>query len=116
MAKDVRPLLGETHDRKKAFPNIKRLEVIVKQDPFSLYVRDDWRKSSSFTIANVPRRVACINPRCQQGGFDMQMQIEFGDCEERQLYCVGHEGTPAGRRKGAPCENVFSVTIRSERG
>lgn len=82
-----RPLLGETSDREKAFPDIARLQVRVVQDPFGQYMRHEWQREKSFTKADIPRWLPCANPRCQQGGIDLQ---------QLALFCPsGHHSFPA---------------------
>jgi hypothetical protein len=111
----TRPFLPETTNKSEAFPGIAALEIKVSQDPYGMFVQQEHRRTATYSLHNIPRRVGCLNPKCQQGGFDLQMQVSFGDCVDRKLYCSGHEGTPAGRRKGDPCSNVFTVTVRTER-
>ena len=106
-----RPFLGETTDREKAFPDIESLELTVVQDPYEHYAQKAWQRESRYTKANVPRRLACLNPRCQQGGLDLQQVILFPSPGQHSYYCNGHEGTPKGRRKGDPCDNRFDITL-----
>lgn len=106
-----RPFLGETTDRDKAFPDIESLELTVVQDPYEHYARNAWQRESRYTKASVPRRLACLNPRCQQGGLDLQQIVLFYSPGQHKFYCNGHEGTPKGRRKGDPCDNRFDMTF-----
>jgi len=106
-----RPFLGETTDREKAFPDVESLELTVVQDPYGQYARHAWQRESRYTKANMPRRLTCLNPRCQQGGLELQQIILFSPSGQRSYYCNGHEGTPKGRRKGDPCDNRFDVTV-----
>lgn len=110
-----RPLLGETTDREKAFPDIVSIELVVVQDRSGYYTRHSWQRESRFTKATIPRYLTCANPRCQQGGLDLQQFVEFWPSGQHSFSCNGHEGTPKGRRKGAPCINSFEVTLSVER-
>jgi len=110
-----RPFLGETTDREKAFPDIEALELVVRQDPFEHYARSPWQRESRYTKASVPRRQSCLNPRCQQGGLDLQQIVTFYSSGDHRFYCNGHEGSPQGRRKGDPCDNRFDVTLTVSR-
>lgn len=105
------PFLGEAPDREKAFPDVESLELRVVQDPYEQYAHNVWQRESQFTKANIPRRLACLNPRCQQGGLDLQQIVLFSPPGQHSYYCNGHEGTPKGRRKGDPCDNRFDVTL-----
>ena len=111
----LRPFLGETTDRKSAFPGIKSLSVKIAQDPYGCHCREQWMRENSYSKLDIPRYQKCKNPRCQQGGLDLQMLVwNYGNIEAQTFYCNGHEGTPKGRRKGAPCTNVFTITIKTE--
>ena len=81
------PFLGTTTDRNAAFPGIAQIKFSVSQDPYG------------------------ANPRCQQGGLLTQQIVLFHPDGECDFPCNGHEGTPAGRRKGDPCDNRFKVTL-----
>lgn len=106
-----RPFLGETTDREKAFPDIESLELTIVQDPCGHYARNAWQRASRYTKTNIPRRLGCLNPRCQQGGLDLQQIVTFWSPGQHSFPCNGHEGTPKGRRKGDPCDNRFDVTL-----
>ncbi|WP_157948980.1 hypothetical protein [Neorhizobium huautlense] len=109
-----RPFLGTTTDPEKAFPG-EDFEVLVMQDKYGMYSGSEASRTARYSKATVPRVARCLNPRCQQGGIDLQMQVMFAPkdgSEYRQTYsCNGHEGSPAGRRKGDPCMNTFDITI-----
>jgi hypothetical protein len=105
-----KPFLGETTDRDKAFFGIASFELKVVEDPFGHHTREGGREYR-FTKSNIPRYLKCANPRCQQGGLDLQQIVNFGSAGQTTLYCNGHEGSPAGRRKGDPCDNSFIVTL-----
>lgn len=112
-----KPFLGETTDRARAFPGISVLEVKVEQDKWEHYTEKPSQRESRFTLANVPKHVPCVNPRCQQGGLDLQEIVVFFSNGEHVLSCNGHEGSPSGRREGEACDNSFVVTInKTEEG
>lgn len=107
----ARPFLGETTDREKAFAAFESIDLKVVQDPWEHYARFPGQRESRFTKDSLPRRLACLNPRCQQGGIDLQQIVEFYSPGTHQLFCNGHEGTPQGRRKGNPCDNRFDIEL-----
>lgn len=113
--KNYRPLLGETTDREKALPGIKSLLIIIKQDPYGYYATHEHQSEARYTKMNLPRNVTCCNPRCQQGGIDLQNIALYAKNGERSCPCPGHEGSPKGRRKGDSCDNVFIITVEVER-
>jgi hypothetical protein len=112
---ESRPFLGETHDRDRAFPDIEELELTVVQDKFGHYTRQGQPRESHYTKGDIPRHLSCANPRCQQGGLDLQRIVMFWREGQSTVHCNGHEGTPKGRRKGDPCENRFEITLAIKR-
>ena len=108
----AKPFLGETDDRRRAFPGVAAVELTVTQDPWRHHTRDGRPWESRYTLANVPRHVACVNPRCRQGGLDLQQVVLFWPDGERSAPCNGHEGSPARRAQGDPCDNTFIVRLQ----
>lgn len=107
-----KPFLGETHDRRSALPGIASLELTVRQDPWGHHTDGGSGRESRYTLGDLPRHLGCVNPRCQQGGLDLQQVALFWPEGERSAPCNGHEGSPAGRRQGDPCDNTFLVELR----
>ena len=114
MARDSKPFLGESTDRAAVFARFKSIAIEIKQDPLGMYTDKDWPRVARYTKGNVPRRQPCVNPRCRQGGIDLQMLIEFSPAGTRTIHCEGHEGTPQGRPRGDSCSNSFVVTLTTE--
>ena len=115
--KTAKPLLGETTDRNCAFPGIATLEVSIVQDRWGHYTSKASQREAHYTLSNIPKYHRCTNPRCQQGGLDLQEIALYLANGEHALACRGHEGSPAGRRQGDPCDNTFVVTIqKAEKG
>ena len=104
----------------QAFPNIGKFSIRVEQDIFGFHTQDSWRRVQVYTPEHPPPPVvACINPRCQQGGLDLQSFIytadQNGPWEYKQTFhCNGHEGSPKGRRIGRSCDNSFKLTMKFE--
>ena len=110
------PLLGTTYDREKGFCGVRSLDLKVEQDRSGYYTQNDAERISNYTLQNVPRMESCKNPRCRQGGIDLQKFVLFQpECQERVILCDGHEGSPQGRRQGQPCDNIFVITMNVER-
>ncbi len=112
-----KPFFGETTDRSEAFRDFKSIDLIVTQDPWNRHARFEYQRESHYTLATIQRHQSCLNPRCQQGGLDLQRIIMFQPDGEHEFWCNGDEGTPKGRRQGDPCDNRFTVklkTIRSD--
>jgi hypothetical protein len=100
------PFLGETTDRREAMGLDALRLIVIKQ----------WRyePEQRFTKATMPRHLKCANPRCRQGGLDLQEIVINWGSMQRTFYCSGHEGSPKGRRKGDPCTNSFEVTLEKD--
>lgn len=111
----ISPFLGTTNNRNEAFPDIKSLKVVIKQDPYGDYLQREGYREITYSINNIPRYATCCNLKCQQGGIDLQSLVLFSGSGEYNLGCNGHEGSPKGRRKGDPCDNVFQVTVAVEK-
>lgn len=103
--------LGETNDRDKALAGIASLELTITQDSFGQYTSHTSQRVWRFTKSNIPPQLACANPRCQQGGLDLQRIALFLPAGEHSYWCNGHEGSPTGRRRGDPCDNRFDLLI-----
>lgn len=105
---------------KKVFPSVRSLLLTGKE-------YGDFREMSSipierrstlhFSASNIPAKIACSNPRCQQGGYEMQLLLESlvsrrATRYEGTFHCPGHEGSPKGRRKGDSCCNYIEAAIQ----
>lgn len=107
-----KPFLGETTDKDKGFYGIEQFELTVVQDRFGRYTDQDRPREARFTKDNIARYLSCVNPRCRQGGLDLQSIVNVWPSGEMTLSCNGHEGSPKGRVQGNPCENSFSVILK----
>lgn len=114
----TRPYLGTHTERfSEAFPEIEDLQVNIVQDKFGYYFEKDWAQSGIYNLNNVRPQIACGNPRCRRGGFDLErflrMMVLSGKTEEAHSErCPGDEGSPKGRRPGPNCMNQFEVTAK----
>lgn len=69
-----------------------------------------------YTGPPLPETIQCPNPRCQQGGYRIETIISEiarmkTTLDKKNFPCNGHEGTPKGRKQGAPCENSIDIEI-----
>lgn len=109
------PFLGTTTNVNDALPGIDKIDITIEQDPYGYYCQHEWQRVSQYTKASIPKHLQCINPKCQQGGIDLQSLVLFNENKEFDFSCNGHEGTPKGRRKGDPCDNRFKIRLTIER-
>lgn len=104
-----KPFLGTTTNANEAFPGIEEVDITIEQDTYGYYCQHQSQRISQYTKSTIPRQVSCVNPRCQQGGIDLQSFVLSHSSGEFNFFCDGHEGTPTGRRKGDPCDNNFKI-------
>jgi len=69
-----------------------------------------------FEKENLPGRINCSNPRCQEGGVSINELIkdaikERKEFAEAKKKCSGYEGSPKGRIKRKSCIHAFEVTV-----
>jgi hypothetical protein len=115
MPKHTSAFLGTTTDKNSAFPGIEEIDITIAQDPYGYYCQHEWQRINRFTKATIPNHLGCANPKCQQGGLALQNLVLFYPDGEFELTCKGHEGTPAGRRIGDPCDNRYKVMLAVKR-
>lgn len=108
------PFLGSLTDREKALSSLPEFTLKIEQDPWGDYLNEERQRKSIFSKQNVPRSFRCCNPRCQQGGLDLQKIIFHFNSGEYSIHCSGHEGSPKGRRKGQSCDNTFKVSFQKD--
>lgn len=109
------PFFGTTTNVDEAFPEIDEIDIIIEQDPYGYYCQHESGRISHYKKSTMPRYEQCANPRCNQGGIDLQNFVLFHSNGEYDLSCKGHEGSPAGRRKGDPCDNYFKIKLNVKR-
>lgn len=115
MKSDKFSFIGTTDKVSEAFPDILSLSITVSQDPHGFYAKRPEQRTSYYSLDNLSPLVGCLNPRCQQGGLELQNIINYHDDGEYKFFCNGHEGTPKGRIKGGPCDNSFKVSLTVKR-
>lgn len=118
----TRPFLGsQPVPFRQAFPNIGKFSIRIEQDIFGFHTQGAWQRVQNYTPDQPPPEiVACINPRCKQGGLDLRAFIYTADGRtgplelEETFHCHGREGSLKGRRIGDPCDNSFKATMKFE--
>ena len=108
----IRPLLGEPTTFARAYPQVSDIRVEVEEEDGLA----DYHRHRVFAKSDLPSTIRCGNPRCRQGGFDIQQliysMIELRETQrEDSIDCPGHEGSPKGRRKGYPCTNFAKIKV-----
>jgi len=109
----TRPFLGTVPTFRQAYPNLQsvRLEAIHHGD-----IPQEWQRKSVYSEGNLPSNISCTNPRCKQGGYDLNtvFVILTGSKDthyESTIHCHGHEGSPKGRRRGDSCMNWLELKV-----
>lgn len=113
---ESRPFIGTPSSFREAYPDVKsvRFDGQERGDLASGFAE----RAVHYTESDLPGNIPCGNPRCVQGGYDLNATMmtltENQDSSyEIDWFCNGHEGTPKGRRIGDPCMNsiVAKLTI-----
>lgn len=111
---ESRPFVGTMSSFREAYPDVKslRLEGRERGDLASGMGQRDVH----YTESNIPGNIPRGNPRCQQGGYDLNPVVMTLTGSRDTSYeidwsCNGHEGTPKGRRIGDPCMNSIRATL-----
>ena len=111
---ESKPFLGTVSSFREAYPDVKSIRL-EGQELGDLASGMD-RRNVHYTESDIPGSIACGNPRCQQGGYDLNALVMTLTGSRDTSYeidwsCDGHEGTPKGRRIGDPCMNSIRATI-----
>lgn len=105
--------LSKPSSFEEAFPTVKEIRIEVNQTGDGVADKNYPRT----LVLNPPEKIACDNPRCNRGGFDLQNEIYFmveslkveKSIEKR---CTGDEGKPKAKRPGKSCCNRFIIAIK----
>lgn len=83
------PLLGTTSNFDEAFPGLADLSVRVRET--------DWDQTEvrlhHYTKGSVGRFVDCSNPRCYNGGFNLQSFVNLNTYGQERLSGWMHEAS-----------------------
>lgn len=68
------------------------------------------------TLQTISQYIRCTNHRCYAGGFEIcevigEMARRKETEREGEAYCIGHEGTPKGRKIYGKCFNRFRYKV-----
>ncbi len=111
---ESRPFLGTVSSSREAYPEVKSLRFEGREHGDLASGMD--QRDVYYTECNLPGKIPCGNPRCQQGGYDLNATLMtlMGNRDtsyEIDWSCDGHEGTPKGRRIGDPCMNSIRAKL-----
>jgi hypothetical protein len=118
--RDSRSFLPRTATFRSAFPTVKSLRIEATPYGDGLRYRPNGQPDFDvFTESTLQPAIVCRNPRCQQGGTDIENLLHMltyarTTDDERVVHCCGHEGSPKGRRHGDSCGNYVVLKIRIE--
>lgn len=110
-----KPFLGQPVTFKAAYPDFLSLRLIGTQHG---EMNSPSQSQVAYSESTIPRVIPCSNPKCRQGGYDLQpFLITLAHSKdlayEGHICCNGHEGTPKGRVKGDPCFNHLEFKIEA---
>jgi hypothetical protein len=113
---ESRPWLGTPALFLDAYPQVAEIKVESDESGDFPIGQSPHMQHRVLTNNDVGSVLRCSNPLCKQGGLSIQNVVYFM-LEAHETYkeftghCDGHEGSPKGRRKGAPCSNYFKVKV-----
>jgi hypothetical protein len=94
----------------KAYPSVSTLRLVGEESGDIGEGRIPTR-AVQYSQADIPARINCSNPRCKQGGYELQLTLDtvIGNKEASchvSWSCNGREG-----RHGGPCTNSLKFTV-----
>lgn len=101
------------------FPEVKSLNLKGKEIgelSSSSFFLEESKRIIFYDELTIQRKIPCSNPKCQQGGYEIQLILESlirrnDEKSEGKINCNGHEGTPKGRKNGNSCWNSITYKI-----
>lgn len=113
LAERGEPFLGQRTTLQGAYPTVESAALrYVESDVDG----DSKQRFHDFASSG---RLSCANPRCVQGGYNLESQLDEmiqrnSESEEVSQSCSGHEGSPKGRRRGPGClmSMTGSITVK----
>lgn len=101
-----------------AFPTVEKAWFEYKELSVTGY-----GEMNVYLISSSGGLMRCSNPQCQQGGYELDLQMHWMVPEKQterevSLHCHGHEGSPKGRRRGASCyrsvKGILKIKYKDE--
>lgn len=105
-----KPFLGgEPTTFTELYPSVKSLILTgIEHGDYteSSIIPYNQRGRIHYTASTLPRVIPCSNPKCKQGGYDLQWIIDsivsLGEPSYINVFsCNGHEGTSKERKIGS---------------
>ena len=97
----------------KAFPSIESFRAEITETGDDVLSGDE---PSIYSVDSVSEYIDCSNVLCYGGGFRLgqvlREMIPSDAAEDAgSARCIGHKGSPKGRRDYGPCINHFNYKI-----
>lgn len=89
----------------------RNLRVTIEEDPQGWWQKIPELRRHEYSVYNVPDYLPCCNPRCRNGGLNIERALGTYGSGRHYLSCEGHEGYIRGRQKGPKCDNRFTITM-----
>ncbi len=111
------PFDGVARSFDEAFPDVAELEVAIEQYQYGTAGDRQGKGRQRFGKDRAGRFIRCDNPRCWQGGFDLQAMMRKMVAnrtaeDEQSAICRGSERSPKGQKVYSGCGNYFTVRVR----
>jgi len=108
-------LLGTTALEKK-FPQVADISILITETKSGL--RKEYLQTTYHDIKKVPVIHPCSNPKCRDGGLDINRIIgemvakNKSNIEIRLRSCIGYTTIPRGNSPGTRCSHDFAAKVQ----
>jgi hypothetical protein len=108
-------LLGTSPFERK-FPQIADISISITETKSGL--RKEYLQTAYHDIKKVPGIHPCSNPKCREGGLDINRIIgelvakNKSNIEVRLRSCIGYTTIPRGNSPGTRCSHDFAAKIQ----
>jgi len=100
----------------KKYPQIANISISITETKSGL--RREYLQASYHDIKKVPGIHPCSNPKCREGGLDINRIIgdmvakNKSNYEIRLRSCIGYTTLPRGNSPGTRCSHDFAARVQ----
>jgi len=116
MASDIPNYVFGTTSFEKKYPQIADISVSITETKSGL--RREYLQGGYHDIKKVPGIHPCSNPKCREGGLDINRIIgemvtkNQSNHEIKLRSCIGYTTLPRGNSPGTRCGHDFSARVQ----
>ncbi|WP_321507756.1 hypothetical protein [uncultured Methanoregula sp.] len=108
--------LSGTTSFEEKYPQIAGISISITETKSGM--RKEYCQAGYSDIKKVPGIHPCSNPRCKEGGLDINRIISDMVAKDQSNHkinlrsCIGYTTLPRGNSPGTPCTNDFTATVK----